>query len=111
LHILRATFPQDADKKAKRAPREDLSGLTAEERVERRRARARAYSHCARQRHKALLQEARVDLAAMELYRTIIENAPHIVMVLSADLQSTVLYANKAVSRLLCIVDSDVVGR
>ena len=85
--------------------------MTAEERVERRKVRARVYAHRARQKHKALLQEAQEEKAAMEVYRTIVEKAPHIVMVLSANLQCIVLYANDAVSRTLCIGANQVLGK
>jgi hypothetical protein len=48
-----------------RAPREDLTGFTAEEKVERRRQRARVYSHYSRQRSKAVFQALQRDVAAL----------------------------------------------
>ncbi len=48
-----------------RAPREDLSGFTAEQKMERRRQRARVYSHYSRQRSKSVFQALQHDVAAL----------------------------------------------
>ncbi len=95
----------------KRAPRQDLSGYSAEERVERRKTRARAYSQNARVRNKALLQDIQEDVGALAIFRTLVEEAPHIVLVLSMDLKGTVLYANEALNDVLHLPPATLLGR
>ena len=68
---LRPEYMQTYEKeeKKRRAPREDLSTLTAEEKVERRKARARVYSHHARKRDEAKMQALAEDVDMMQVFR------------------------------------------
>ena len=66
--IQQPTSPQKPTKK-RRAPREDLSGLTAEEKVERKKQRARVYSHFARKRNDAIMAELKKDVEEMRVSR------------------------------------------
>lgn len=104
-------LPQQTAPKGVRAPRQDLSGYSAEERVQRRKTRARVYSHNARQRNKVLLHEIRHDIAALAVFRDLVEKAPHIMLVLSMDLQATILYANDALNDTLHLSSPAILGR
>ena len=100
---LRSDYMQRYEKETKkhRAPREDLSGLTAEEKVERRKARARVYSNHARKRDEARKQALVEDVDMMQLFRHVVEDAPHMIAVVSPDLDCTFRYANEAFARIL----------
>lgn len=87
--------------KGRRAPREDLSPYTAEEKVERRKARAREYSIIARKRQEAIETAFKLDLGYMRSFRVIMEEGPHMVAVVAPDLEACVLYANGAFGRAL----------
>lgn len=69
------------------------------------------YSDAARQRKRDVLGEMMRDMAGMRVYRTLVEEAPHIVLVLSPDIQCRVLYANKALTRILHVKTEAVLGR
>ena len=100
---LRPDYMQRYERETKkhRAPREDLSGLTAEEKVERRKARARVYSNHARKRDEVKKQALVEDVDMMQLFRHVVEDAPHMVAVVSPDLDCTFRYANEAFARIL----------
>ena len=102
---------QTADGKPRRAPRENLDGLTAEERVERRKQRARIYSNVARERYDRLQQELEGDVAAMRMFQALVEEAPQMVAVLSTDVHCLVLYANAAFTRQLARPAASLLGR
>ncbi|KAM3568911.1 hypothetical protein VYU27_008980, partial [Nannochloropsis oceanica] len=81
--------------KQRRARKEDLSGLTAEEKVERRKVRARMYNRLSRYRCSRLHGDLHKDVSRMEMYKNIVEDAPDMICVISPDIQSQVLYINK----------------
>jgi PAS domain S-box-containing protein len=101
----------EKEEKKRRAPREDLSTLTAEEKVERRKARARVYSHHARKRDEAKMQALAEDVDMMQVFRHIVEDAPDIMAVVSPDLDCSLLYANEAFGRVLGFVPQRLLGR
>ena len=107
----RFILPSQENGRPRRAPHEDLSGYTAEQRVARWRERARKYSNSARQRVEQLLQELKEDVDSMRIYNIIMEEAPHMVTVLSMDIHCLVLYANKAFERVLGHMPDELVGR
>ena len=110
---LRPEYMQTYEKeeKKRRAPREDLSTLTAEEKVERRKARARVYSHHARKRDEAKMQALAEDVDMMQVFRRIVEDAPDMMAVVSPDLDCSLLYANEAFGRVLGFVSHRLLGR
>jgi PAS domain-containing protein len=88
--------------KKKRASPTDLSGLTDEEKVERRKRQAREYSRQARVRNSEMKAQLLEEVDALYLMRTIFEDAPHVYMVLSGDVRrTTILYANQAAEDVL----------
>ena len=101
----------EKEEKKRRAPREDLSTLTAEEKVERRKARARVYSHHARKRDEAKMQALAEDVDMMQVFRRIVEDAPDMMAVVSPDLESALLYANEAFGRVLGFLPHRLLGR
>ena len=110
---LRPEYMQTYEKeeKKRRAPREDLSMLTAEEKVERRKARARVYSHHARKRDEAKMQALAEDVDMMQVFRFIVEDAPGMMAVVSPDLDCSFLYANEAFGRVLGFPPRHLLGR
>ena len=102
---------QTADAKPRRAPRENLDGLTAEERVQRRKERARLYSNVARERYEQLQRELEGDVAAMRMFQALVEEAPQMVAVLSMDVHCLVLYANAAFKHQLVRPAVSLLGR
>jgi PAS domain-containing protein len=97
--------------KGQRAPREDLSPYTAEDKVERRKARAREYSTIARKRQEAIETAFKLDLGYMRSFRVIMEEGPHMVAVVAPDLEANVLYANGAFHRALAVHPKRLLGR
>lgn len=81
------------------------------DKVQRRKLRARVYSNSARERNKALLQDIRQDVQALRPFHALVDDAPHIVLVLSDDLQCRVLYANATVTQVLHMSVASVLGR
>jgi len=63
--------------------------------VERRKARARVYSHHALKRDEAKMQSLAEDVDMMQVFRRIVEDAPDMMAVVSPDLDCSFLYANK----------------
>jgi len=110
---LRPEYMQTYEKEKKkcRAPREDLSTLTAEEKVERRKAKARIYSHHARKRDEANMQALAEDVGMMQVFRRIVEDAPDMMAVVSPDLDCSFLYANEAFERVLGFLPHRLLGR
>jgi len=109
LHSLVLPVQQSAEKQ-RRASKEDLSGLTAEERVERRKIRARMYNRMSRHRRNQLHGELRSDVSRMGIYKNIVDGAPDMVCVVSPDIQSRVLYINKAARCVLHTDPAQLVG-
>lgn len=107
------SFPKTIQKppKGRRAPREDLSVYTAEEKVERRKARAREYSNTARVRQEAAESEFKFDLGFMRSFRMMIEDAPNMFAVVTPDLEASVVYANGAFDRVANMAPKMVVGK
>jgi PAS domain S-box-containing protein len=101
----------EKDEKKRRAPREDLSMLTAEEKVERRKARARVYGHHARKRDEAKMQALVEDVDMMQVFRYIVGDAPDMMAVVSPDLDCSLLYANEAFERVLGSLAQRLLGR
>ena len=101
----------EKDEKRRRAPREDLSMLTAEEKVEWRKARARVYSHHARKRDEAKKQALAEDVDVLHIFRHIVEHAPDMMAVVSPDLDCSLLYANEAFERVLGFLAQRLLGR
>ena len=92
---------QELPKQKRKAP-EDLAGLTDEEKVHRRKQQAREYSKRARERGSEMRVELTKEVKALRFTRDVFELAPHICMVLSADVRRTaILYANHATNAIL----------
>jgi len=110
---LRPEYMQTYEKeeKKRRAPREDLSTLTAEGKVERRKAKARIYCHHARKRDEANMQTLAEDVGMMQVFRRIVEDAPDMVAVVSPDLDCSFLYANQAFGCVLGFLSNCLLGR
>jgi hypothetical protein len=85
--------------------------LSAEERVARRKQRAREYSRRARERHQAQAAELAELADALGLARDIMELAPNVYLTLSPDVQALVLYANTATRRALGMDPAAILGR
>ena len=85
--------------------------LTAEEKVERRKARARVYSHHARKRDEAKKQALAEDVDMLHIFRYIVDDAPDMMAVVSPDLESSLLYANEAFGRVLGFLSHRLLGR
>jgi len=85
----------------RRAPRTDLSKLTAEEQTRWKRAKARQYSASARRRHAEKEEELRDTVEALSIYRVLIKAAPDAVLLLSSGAQARILFANDRCSKLL----------
>lgn len=92
-------------------PREDMLGLTAEEKLERRRERARMYSHMARKRQEANVQELRNQVTALMVYQEMVEDGPDVVLVISPDIDSRILFSNAASGRLLQTLPATLLGQ
>ena len=85
--------------------------MTAEQRVQRRKDRARYYTSIARERHDQLHRDLGRAVAAMCIFRTAIEEGPQMVLVLSMDIRCLILYANKAFMRRLFVSPTRLLGR
>ena len=85
----------------RRAPRTDLSKLTAEEQTRWKRAKARQYSASARRRQAEREDELRDTVEALSIYRVLIKAAPDAVLLLSSGVQARILFANDRCSKLL----------
>jgi len=96
--------------KQRRATKENLSGLTAEEKLERRKMRARMYNRLSRQRCDQLRSDLCDDVNRMGIYKNIVDDAPDMMCVISSDIQSQVLYVNKAARCVLPTEPTQLVG-
>lgn len=94
-----------------RASRKDLTGRPAQAKIEWRKIRARNYSKNARERTKAVIAMTTQEVRGLQIFRTLVEEAPHILFVLSRDLNCQVLYVNASINRLLHIKTSSMLGR
>ena len=65
----------------------------------------------ARERVKTETRVYKQQIQSLRVYYSLIESAPHIVLVLSEDLQLKILFANLAVARFLHIHAASVIGR
>ena len=84
--------------------------MTAEEKVERRKVRARMYNRLSRRRREQLHGDLRTDVKCMRVYKDIVDDAPDVMCVISPDIQSQVLYINKAVRKVLHTEPARLVG-
>lgn len=73
--------------------------------------RARSYSKKARQRAKAQVGSIMQEVQGLHFFCELVEAAPHIVLVLSEDLNCRILYANAAIARVLHMHVASVFGR
>ena len=103
-------YTKQSTEKQRRALKEDLSGLTTEEKVERRKMRARMYNRLSRRRRKQLHGDLRSDVKRMRIYKDIVDDAPDMMCIISPDIQSQVLYINKAARRVLHTEPSRLLG-
>jgi len=83
-----------ADEKQKRAQRENLTGLTEEEKQERRKDRARMYSHLARRKQEQNVRELIAVAEQLTVYRLMVEEASDYFLVISPDSEASILFAN-----------------
>lgn len=88
-----------------------MTNCTAQVRIDWRKARARSYSTDARQRIKTQVKLLQHGLENLRMFRSLVDEAPHIVLVLSDDIHCEVLYANHAIGRLLYVPAASVLGR
>lgn len=69
------------------------------------------YSDVARRRKRDVLDEMLQDVAELRIYRALVEEVPHIVLVLSSDIQCRVLFASTAFTRILFVKTDLVLGK
>lgn len=84
--------------------------MTAEEKLERRKMRARMYNRLSRRRREVLHNDLRIDVERMRAYKDIVDDAPDVMAIISPDIQSQVLYINKAVRHVLHTEPSRLLG-
>lgn len=94
-----------------RAPRKDLAGSSAQAKINWRRSRARSCSKSARERAKAQVDMFQQEVEGLRVFRTLVEEASHVVLVLSDDLRCEILYANAATARFFHVHIAAVLGR
>lgn len=100
--------PQQQSQQSQGSPRP----LTSEERLKRRKEKARIYSKIARQRQGAYVNELKANLEVLMVYHYMIEEAgPEMVICLSPDLHAQVLYINSLVTWTLNIEPAALIGR
>lgn len=80
----------------KAAQKESMGGLSSDEKVERRKERARMYSHIARKRQESNMRELKAEMECLTVYRLMIEESPDMIAVLSPDMEGRILFANAA---------------
>jgi len=81
------------------ARREAFTSLSSDEKMERRKERARMYSHIARKRQESNMKELKAEMECLTVYRLIIEESPDMIAVLGPDTEGRVLFANAAFAR------------
>jgi hypothetical protein len=82
------------NEKQRRAQRERLTTLTEEEKQERRKERARMYSHLARRRQEQHIRELIGIVEQLTVYRLMVEEASVFIVIASPDAQAAILFAN-----------------
>lgn len=82
------------NEKQRRAQRETLNTLTEEEKQERRKERARMYSHLARRRQEQHVRELIGIVEQLTVYRLMVEEASVLIVIASPDAQAAILFAN-----------------
>ena len=85
----------------RRAPRADLSKLTAEEQTRWKRAKARQYSASARRRQAEKEEDLRDTVEGLSIFRVLIKAAPDGVLLLSPGMRARILFVNDRCSKLL----------
>jgi PAS domain-containing protein len=85
----------------RRAPRQDLSKLTAEEQTRWKRAKARQYSASARRRQAEKEEELLDTVEALSIFHVLIKAAPDGVLLLSPGVGGRILFANDRCNKLL----------
>ena len=95
----------------RRAPRMDLSKLTAEEQERWIKARARQYSASARQRQSDRMQDLRDQLEISRVFQVLVDAAPDAVLLLSPDERARILFANDQCGHLLRLDYSNPEGQ
>jgi PAS domain-containing protein len=94
-----------------RAPRMDLSKLTAKEQERWEKARARRYSALARQRRSDRAQDLRNQVEISSIFQVLVEAAPDAVLLLSRDERARILFANDQCGHLLRLDSSKPKGQ
>lgn len=56
-------------------------------------------------------QSLEKEVKALRMFRTIVEDAPIMIIVLSPDMDCRLLYINVAVEKELCVLRSNILGR
>lgn len=96
----------------RRAPRTDLSKLTAEEQERWKKAQARQYSRqysaSARERQVVREQDLRDKVQTLSIFQVLVEAAPDAVLLLSPDGRACILFVNDQGSQLLWPASSGV---
>jgi PAS domain-containing protein len=95
----------------RRAPRMDLSKLTADEQERWKKARARQYSASARHRQMAREQDLRNQVEISSIFQVLVEAAPDAVLLLSRDARACILFANDQSGHLLRLDSSGEKGK
>jgi len=85
----------------RRAPRTDLSKLTAEEQTNWKKARARQYSALARQRQVEKEVELKEKVETLSMFQVLVKAAPDAVLLLSPDVRARILFVNDRCGQLL----------
>jgi PAS domain-containing protein len=92
----------------RRAPRTDLSKLTAEEQERWKKAQARQYSASARPRQVVREQDLRDKVQTLSIFQVLVEATPDAVLLLSPDGRARILFVNDQGSQLLRPASSGV---
>lgn len=97
--------------KAKRAPREILTNLSHAEKMERRKERARVYSHIARRRQEGFLSDLTQDVEHLAVFRMMVDELPDCIMMLDRNMPAPkILFVEGAFARQICPIPADLVG-
>jgi PAS domain-containing protein len=78
-----------------------LTALSHEEKMERRKERARVYSHIARRRQEGFMRDLNADVDHLDIFQSLVEEAPDAVMVLSKDREGRILFIEGAAATRL----------
>lgn len=91
--------------------REVLTGLSQAEKLERRKERARVYSHIARRRQEGFLRDLTADVEHLSVFQTLVEELPDAVLVLSPDREGRILFIDGLAAALLAPEPKMLLGR